>query len=402
MANNEKIASRAFRDALHGKEIKDLEQVKRISRLEDPQNWVTLARAALVHGGHIPASDFEPLLDTTSREFGSQLYDYSWSLCTYATIKTERVIEAYTAMLAAAALCLCPAEEIELQNKQDRGNRRDRQPWAGYRGPISMMPGNRMIWEPGKAHLYAERSLAGPLAAWALDGRRWDWKEWDHHALGWAMDAAYPFTTPKGHQHGHRIELSRDPVALVRHIDKLKMRRGQRLDILLLAGGGIFGLLKQSTHNTRGSALVTEYVPDEKLFRLISPAQRGQHGEWTRCEAELKDDFRWEVREVNGSGKIHGEVAEPETHIIWDEEGCRIVGQAEDPLPDPIPELEPAGALYDSALSQLGSQGHSDSADREARGRTAFEVMNRIASAERSSAREGVETLLADMKAQGW
>ncbi len=89
-------------------------------------------------------------------------------------------------------------------------------------------------------------------------------------------------------------------------------------------------------------------------------------------------------------------------HVIWDSEGCRLVGQTPDQLPDPIPELDQAGALYDSVLRQLGDQGYPDSEDREARGRTAYEVMRRIASAERSSALEGAETLVADMKANGW
>ncbi len=339
----------------------------------------------------------------SSTEFGSGLYDFSWSLCTYATIKTPEAIDAYTAMLAAAALCLCKAEKIELRDLRG-DHRRDRNyGMANYHGPISALPGNRMIWDTSEAALYVERSIAAPLAAWAL-GQNWAWNAWDHATLGWAMEAAAVGKAPNGHTHGHKVVLPPDVATLARFIDKLPMRSNQRLEILRLRGGGIFGLLSQSTFSTRGSVLLTEYVPEQKLLRQTSPAEQTGGGEWTACEASLEEDGSWAVwQKSTPSKRIEGRVGgEVEAHIIWDSEGCRLVGQEPEPLPDPIPELDEAGATYDSALRQLGAQGYPDSADREARGRTAYEVMNRIASAERSSAREGAETLLADMKANGW
>ncbi len=399
---NEAIVSAAFRAALHGEPIQDLGTVHEVSRYTSPNNWVTLARAALVHAHEIPASDFDPLVAQTATEFGSQLYDFSWSLCTYATIPTQPAIDAYSAMLAATALCLCPAEKIELQDLSGN-HRRDRDyGMAHYRGPISMLPGNRMIWTPGQAMVFAERNIAGPLAAWAL-GQDWSWDGWDHDTLGWAMEAAYPRQGPLGHQHGHKVDLSSNPESLVPFIDKLKMRSNQRLDLLLLPGGGLFGLLSQSTFNTRGPALVTEYVPDQKLMRLISPAQEHGNGEWTACKASLEADGSWAVwQDGNPAQRIEGQVAKPDLHIVWDAAGCRIEGQTQSPLPETIPELQDAGVLYDSVLNQLGAQGYPDSKDREARGRTAYEVMNRIASTKRSSAREAAEILLADMRANGW
>ena len=397
----ETIVSEAFRDALHGRPIQDLATVHETSKKTSPNNWITLARAALVHAGEIPASDFDPLVATTSTEFGSGLYDFSWSLCTYATIPTQPVIDAYSAMLAASALCLCPAEKIELRDRAGDYRRDRNYGMAHYHGPISMLPGNRMIWDTHEAALYAERSIAAPLAAWAL-GQDWAWEGYDHPSMGWAMEAAVA-RTPEGHEHGHKVDLPQDPAGLVRFIDKLKMRSNQRLEILQLKDGGLFGLLSRSTFNTRGSVLVTEYIPDQKLLRQTSPAEQTGGGEWTACEAKLEADGSWAVWQSGNSDKrIEGQVGEVDVHIIWDSDGCRLVGQTPDPLPDPIPELAEAIALYDSVLRQLGSQGYPDSADREARGRTAVEVMNRIASAERSSARQGAETLVADMKAQGW
>lgn len=403
---NEDDASQAFKDALHGREIQNLAKVKQISGLTSPQNWVTLSRAALVHAREIPASDFDPLLATTSTEFGSQLYDFSWSLCTYATIPTKRAEEVYTAMLAVAALCLGDINQLEIEDLTGR-YRRARKPWADYTGPLSVLPGNRDIWTRGERgdeddpvpKLYAERGISSPLAAWAL-GQSWRWTQWDHKTLGWAMDAAAPpGHTQSGHQHGYKVTLPRDPLGLVARINKLKMRGNQRLEILLLPDGGIFCLLNPSTFATRGSALVTEYVPAQKLFRLISPAEPTKNGEWTACEARLSSDRSWYVRQTgNDAKRIDGRVAEPEVHILWDKNGCQILKGAQ--LPDPIPEIKKAGVQYDAALRKLGDQGKADSRDREARGRTAFEVMNRIAQASRSSARKGAETLLRDMV--GW
>lgn len=400
---DEAIVTDAFVDALHGKSIDSvLDQVRATSNKTSPNNWVTLARAALVHANDIPKEDFNPLVAQTSTEFGSLLYDFSWSLCTYATIKTPEAIEAYTAMLAATALCLCPAEKIELRNLAGDFPRDRNYGMANYRGPIAALPGNRMIWNTNEAALYAERSIAAPLAAWAL-GQNWSWDGWNHDALGWAMEAAAAGKAPNGHSHGHKVVLPSDPATLVRFIDKLPMRSNQRLEILRYRDGGLFALLSKSTFSTRGPVLVTEYLPDQKLLRQTSPAVQTGGGEWTACEAKLEDDGSWAVWQASTPSKrIEGRTAKPEVHIVWDSQGCRLLGQTPDQLPDPIPELDDAGAIYDSALRQLGDQGYPDSENREARGRTAYEVMNRIASAERSLALEGAETLVADMKANGW
>ncbi len=404
-SGDEQIVTQAFVDALHGRSIDNvLAQVKETANKTSPQNWVTLANAALVHAGEIPATGFNPLVAQTSTEFGSGLYDFSWSLCTYATIQTPEAVDAYTAMLAAAALCLCPAEKIELRDLYGE-NRRDRNyGMANYHGPISMLPGNRMIWDTSEAALYAERSIAAPLAAWA-QGQQWSWQGWEHPTLGWAMEAAVE-ESPDGHHHGHPVDLPTDPADLVELVNRLKMRSNQRLEILHLKGGGRFGLLSQSTFNTRGPVLVTEYLPEQKLYRQISPATQTGNGQWTNCAARLEDDGSWAVWQTgNESKRIEGRLsAEPEVHIVWDSTGCRFAGEPPPPeqLPDPIPELAQAIALYDQVLTQLGQQGYADSADRETRGRTAVEVMNRIAGNTRSSAREGTETLLADMKANDW
>ena len=394
---NEKVASAAFRAALRGNPIQDLAKVKEISEYTSPQNWVALARAALVHAGEIPATDFDPLIATTSSEFGSQLYDFSWSLCTYATIPTPRAVEVYTAMLAATALCLCPAENIELRDLRGDHSRGRDFGMADYKGPISMMPGNRMIWDTSKAHLYAERNIAGPLAAWAL-GQDWEWKHSTpkHKTLGWAMDAAHP-QPREGRRHGHKVDLPRDPAELIPLIDKLKTRSNQRLEILLFPGGRKFALLSRSSFSTRGPALVTEYIPGQKLFRLISPSEQRGGGEWSACSARLREDRSWAVwQSGNESKRIEGQVPEPEMHIVWDSDGCRVAGEVQ--VPDPIPEIEQAGGVFHAALTKLGNQGLPDSEDREARGRTAFEVMLRIAQEKRSKARRGAETLLRDMR----
>lgn len=420
---DEQLAIDAFVNALHDRPIQNESEIYRIAGKVDPQNHRLLARAALVHAGEEPASWVDELLTETSREEMSGLYDLTWNIAATSTINTVECRDKYSQALAVAVLCRArPAEKFEFVWGQGSTASKVFPRTYGrtsYRGPLVASPGNRYIWNNHEVSPYWWVNLAGPLAEKAL-GNSWYWDGYDHPVLGWAMEAAV--------EHGHDVSLTNEPDRLVPIINKVPCRPHQRWHFIRFASGNVFGLLSMSTHETRGPVLVVEFIKRDKLIRIYSPSRQTGGGQWTACNARL-DGRNWAVWERhNSSSRIEGRIADDiVTHVVWDEGGCRMAGDSPpspdppdppdppppdpDPgppqppaeLPDHVPAILQAQITYDRGLRELGSQGKADSLEREARGRTAVEVMARIGGTSTvgntiEDAVRGCETLLRDLR----
>ncbi len=377
---DEQDAISGFKRALGGKKIpkSTLKTVRRLAKAKQPYNKRMMSRCALVHTGEMKVSDLEGDLASTSTEVGSGLYE-SWSYAAISTLRSDAAKTAYTSWLAAHALCRCAkVERIEFLGLDSTKVRRERSyGMAGYRGPISGMPGNRFIWKTNKAALYHERSLAGPLSERARGNKR-PWQGYDHKALGWAMRAAV--------DRGLKVRLPADSLALAELVGMLPMRKNQRMEIVRFKDDGLFALLTQSTHHTRGPVMACRYLPAKRLLQVISPSKQTGGGEWAACNGRIQDE-QWKVwRRSNKKKKIAGALPENvRTHFIWDADGCRLAGV-------PLITETPLTQAQQRALGDLDRAIPGDHPLNN-QARTALEVASRCLRNVRRSAHQGAKTL---------
>ena len=360
------IAFTALQQALHGKRVTGVSAVLRVGEKTEPQNMAATARAAFVLSSQARA-DAEMSAETatawlaerfatTSNEFGSPQYESYTAAAAAATPQGRRYFESH---LALASLSLCDAATIVLwdltgDHGRPRSHSRD-----NYHGGICCLPGNRRLWERGKPSDWAELNIYGPLAHWAM-GRSAGWTAWDHPNLGWPMDAACPTArNGKGHDHGPTIALPTPLADRIAIIGRVPMRPSQRLDLLKLANGDIWGILNRSTHHTRGPVLISWYHAASARLMEISPAEPTSGGEWTGISAQLVGD-KWETWQTSTPDKrITGTIgAAVEWHLTWDRDGCRQSGDVPEvapPAPVP-PEVAEALALFDQVSAPAGTE----------------------------------------------
>lgn len=397
---DESIANKAFVEALHGRPIPEIERVRSIAKKEDPQNQRVAALAALIHAGERQPGDLDDYIATSSREEGSPLYDF-WTHCSLSTIESDAARAKYAQWLALAVLCRCPQVEYLEFHGLGSPNRRERNySRTQYRGPIDGRCGNRAIWDSNQASWYHELNLSAPLAERAL-GNPISWHGYDHPVLGWAMEAAV--------KHGHPVQLRDDPEFLVSMANTVPMRSGRQpyFEIVRFADGGLFTLLSANTHRTRGPVMATQYVPAQRLLKVYSPAEQTGGGEWTDCMAGMASHtqlLEWTAWQRNNPAISIGSNIPNENieyHVIWDQDGCRFLGDTPpvEKLPDPVPETAQGLASFDAAGRKIAAQGEEvQGPERDTRLRTAAEVMRRITEDTIESAAAGAETLARDLE----
>lgn len=345
---NESTANAAFVAGLHGRPIRNIDEVRRIADFRDPQNQRLAARGGLYHAGLVTARSMDDWLKTSSREEGSGLYCGIWSHGVIATIDSPQARLNYEAWLAWNLIVRCKrVEKIQMDHTGGTSRRPRSYGRNKYRGPIPGCAGNRFIWDRGTASFYHELHMGGPLVERAL-GNPYSWGGQDHHVIGWPYEAATKHDA-------HRIRLTEDIEDLVAKVAKVPCRRGVRFEAVRFADDSLFTLMSATTHSTRGGVMATLYEPRNRLLRVISPATPRGGGEWTACNARLegRDWSTWQRGSptVRLEGRLRGDIVH---HVVWDQTGCRLAGDSvppPDPPPiDPPPTGPPTGGAIDQAI----------------------------------------------------
>ncbi len=412
-----------FERSVHGKPLTRVTDLRRIINAPDwskplrgSTNINIMALGALAHAGKEGLGRLDSMFAGVNgwglggHEQGSVFYEQGWTapvIMSFAA-KHEGARRWSLAKLAEHALSTVPfPNRLRVRvNKEDEA--RDIKRWGSYQGPLSILPGPRYIWDwpsrrPSAPEI--ERGLANPILQYAINapGRRWN--QWRHSTLGWSMEALFGrggsrYAQAPGKlsdpESGAFLE-SFSKAAARPLVDRLKaypLGSGRGVEWRFYADGSRAISRTRSTHHTRGPCLVTVYDPSKREVLCATASKPRAGGEWWAASASM-DDRQWRCTLTADGHEISGPLPSATLlySILWDEEGCRIVGDNDDDDDNDEPgDTVDARVIQALLLFDQVAQSSGDAWVKQGIG-TAAEVMKRITLNKKPEAIQGSKDL---------
>ncbi len=422
---DEKWVIPEFKRSAHGKSLTRVADLRKIVNgadwskpLKGSTNIRIIALGALAHAGKEGLGRLDSMFAADNgwglggNEQGSVFYEQGWTAPVIMSFwaDDEGARRWSRAKLAEHALSTVPfPNKLRVRVNTEKGVR-DLKRWGSYKGPLSILPGPRYIWDwpsrrPSAPEI--ERGLINPILQYAINASGRKWNQWKHDTLGWPMEALFGIG---GSRYGKAQGPLKDPESgaflesfskaaarpLVERLNAYPLRPERGVEWRFYAGGSRAISRWRSTHHTRGPCLVTVYSAGKREVLCATASKPRAGGEWWAASASL-GDTQWRCKLTADGHEISGPLPSGKLlySIVWDKSGCRIVGdEVDDDHDDDDHQPRPQDARVTQALG-LFSQVAVGSGDPWVKQgiQTAAEVMRRITVKEKAGAIRGSRSL---------